>query len=244
MTDDNCALEPTRRHRSLPRPETWLLGPPPTDGQPCWRRVYPGRLDQVSAARAFPAEVLADTERAEDAALITSELVTNALLHTRSSDPGGWFGLEVTRPTWPCDPDLTGPAGTVGTASTARIAVHDLGGRNTPRLPRPSTATAPPGPPLHEHARGLPLVACLALDLGWSGTPRTGHTVWAVLAITTHLHVLAPTQLSTPPTINMAGSCGHAGHGGAAATAKPGEQRAPSVSDQTALRPDQGGERR
>jgi hypothetical protein len=96
----------------MSQPAAWL----DFRGVMTWRRVYPGRLDQVCVARSFPAFLLADTSRAHDAMSITAELVSNALLHTRSGERGGWFGVEVIRGT------------------LARIAVHDLGGTHVPQL--------------------------------------------------------------------------------------------------------------
>jgi anti-sigma regulatory factor (Ser/Thr protein kinase) len=127
-----------------------------------WRRVFPGRLDQVARARSWTAMLLADTSRAEDAELILTELVSNALLHTRSGEPGGWFGVEITL------------------GRHARIAVHDLGGRPTPQL----VCTAPESDDvLAEHGHGLRVVQDLAALVGVNGSPASGHTVWALLAL-------------------------------------------------------------
>jgi anti-sigma regulatory factor (Ser/Thr protein kinase) len=49
--------------------------------------TIPGRPEQVSRARAFVAALAGPA--AETAALLTSELVTNALLHTSSGHDGG-----------------------------------------------------------------------------------------------------------------------------------------------------------
>lgn len=140
----------------------WLHG----NGAMTWRRIYPGRLDQVARARSWSTMLFADTGRADDAALITTELVSNAVLHSSSGEPGGWFGVEISR------------------RRQARIAVHDLGGR-----PAPQMATAAPqnqygqeGPPA-EHGHGLQIVRTLAAQVGVSGTPDSGHTVWALLTL-------------------------------------------------------------
>ncbi|WP_131740467.1 hypothetical protein [Actinomadura roseirufa] len=44
-----------------------------------WRRVYPGRGDQVQAARNFVKTLFAGTGREEDVAVVVSELAGNAV---------------------------------------------------------------------------------------------------------------------------------------------------------------------
>jgi serine/threonine-protein kinase RsbW len=58
-------------------------------------RTFPARADQISQARAFVREILAGCQLAEDAALICSELATNAVLHSDSAKPGGWFTVRA-----------------------------------------------------------------------------------------------------------------------------------------------------
>jgi anti-sigma regulatory factor (Ser/Thr protein kinase) len=127
-----------------------------------WRRVFPGRLDQVAVARSWSGQLLAGTGRADDAVLVVTELVSNALLHTRSGQPHGWFGIELA---W---------------GRHARIAVHDLGADRTPLL---ALASVPVEELLGEHGRGLQLVRELAEDVGVDGSRESGHTVWALLAL-------------------------------------------------------------
>lgn len=55
--------------------------------------TIPGRPEQVSRARAFVAALAGPA--AETAALLTSELVTNAVLHTSSGDDGGTVTVVV-----------------------------------------------------------------------------------------------------------------------------------------------------
>jgi serine/threonine-protein kinase RsbW len=65
--------------------------------------AIPGRGEHVRATRAFVAEVLgrlgvaAGAAAADTAVLLTSELVTNAIRHTRSGTPGGLVLLAVRR---------------------------------------------------------------------------------------------------------------------------------------------------
>ncbi|TDC79882.1 ATP-binding protein [Actinomadura sp. 7K507] len=135
--------------------DAWLQA----KGRMIWRRVYPGRLDQVGQVRSWVKAQCADIEGADDAALIAVELVSNALLHTRSGEPGGWFGVELSR-----GHDLC-------------IAVHDLGGRSVPAF-----NTAEGRGMLAEHGHGLRLVAASAAHVGIEGDPVAGHTVWARLS--------------------------------------------------------------
>jgi anti-sigma regulatory factor (Ser/Thr protein kinase) len=52
--------------------------------------TLPGQADQVRAAREFVAGALGELEAITDTAvLLTSELVTNAVRHSRSAEPGG-----------------------------------------------------------------------------------------------------------------------------------------------------------
>ena len=52
-------------------------------------RSFPGTPEAVSAVRAWVAGFVPGSAVADDVALITSELVTNAVLHTASGLPGG-----------------------------------------------------------------------------------------------------------------------------------------------------------
>ena len=52
------------------------------------RRVFPGSGDQVARARLFVGHVLGGCPAADDAVLLTSELVTNAITHTASGRGG------------------------------------------------------------------------------------------------------------------------------------------------------------
>lgn len=139
-------------------PTEWLCGYGPL----IWRRVYPGRLDLVGQARSWVALQLADTDCVDAAVSITAELVSNALLHTRSGQSGGWFGVEVSR------------------GSHVRIAVRDLGGCMVPRIGRSAPASVDEPA---EHGYGLLLVADLGAEMGVDGNPDEGHTVWVLLPV-------------------------------------------------------------
>ena len=58
---------------------------------------FPGRPDQVRAARAFTSKTLGDDHPcAPVAVLLVSELVTNSVLHSDSRLPGGTVTVTVT----------------------------------------------------------------------------------------------------------------------------------------------------
>jgi serine/threonine-protein kinase RsbW len=133
--------------------EEWLTWP----GAMVWRRAFPGRADQIRCARSFAASLFEGSKRQEDIRELVSELAANAVVHTRSGQPGGWFGLEVVAD------------------KVARVSVRDLGGAGTPKiLPEPLVASE-----LRTSGRGLFLVRAKAADLGVHGSPAHGHTVWA-----------------------------------------------------------------
>jgi anti-sigma regulatory factor (Ser/Thr protein kinase) len=134
----------------------WLWGAEPMR----WRRIYSGRADQVTSAREFARSLFAGTGREDDVATVVAELCSNAVLHTRSGESRGWFGLEVTF------------------GNLSYIGVTDLGGGCVPLF-----RSEKPGCELNEGGRGLQLVADLAVSYGIHGSSEHGHTVWADLAL-------------------------------------------------------------
>ena len=133
-------------------------GPRARDPLPRWRRVFPGRDDQVREVRRWLTALLPGVPERDDAVVAAVELVTNAIRHTASGHCG-LVAVEVTC----CGPVL-------------RIAVADDGAPGGPRL-----AAAPGG--LAESGRGLHLVRALAASTGVCGDPR-GRLVWADIAWT------------------------------------------------------------
>lgn len=117
-----------------------------------WSRTFPATPDQVPQARRFLAELLAGSAVAGDALVCLSELVTNALCHSRSGRPGGTFTVRAA---------LTG--------NTLRVAVEDQGGRWAPR---------PGASPGAQRGRGLVIVRQLARAWGRTGGSGIGRTVW------------------------------------------------------------------
>jgi serine/threonine-protein kinase RsbW len=119
-----------------------------------WRRVFPGREDQVGQVRRFVAELLAGYPERDDIALCASELATNAIRHT-ASGRGGLFAVELS---W--------------TGMTIRLAVADGGAPAGPAL-RQHDPDA-----LEEAGRGLDVVASLCDSYGAEGDHR-GRVIWA-----------------------------------------------------------------
>jgi anti-sigma regulatory factor (Ser/Thr protein kinase) len=58
-------------------------------------RAFEGLPESVGAARAWVAGFASGSPAADDAALLTSELVTNAILHSASRLPGGQVMVSV-----------------------------------------------------------------------------------------------------------------------------------------------------
>ena len=75
-------------------------------------RSYPARPDQVARVRALLAGMLGDCPAAADVILMADELVTNAVLHSRSHEPGGTFRLRIL----------------ISDGDSVRIEVADAGG--------------------------------------------------------------------------------------------------------------------
>ena len=94
---------------------------------------------------------------ADDAALVASELVSNAVIHTRSGQPGGMLILAVKVSEHP---------------AAVCIRVRDAGTLGAPLL-------AAPGPG-SEHGRGLAIIAALATE--WGSEPSgSGRATWCRL---------------------------------------------------------------
>lgn len=118
------------------------------------RRVFPGSADQVGRARQFVGQVLGECPAADDAVLLTSELVTNAVTHT-ASGRGGKIVVTVYR------------AGT-----RVRVEVRDDGSDQVPVVRAYGLA--------EESGCGLGLVELMAHCWGYRGGQR-GRIVWFML---------------------------------------------------------------
>jgi len=115
------------------------------------RRVFPGDPAQVAHARRFVQRTLAPHGLAADAALLTSELATNAVQHTVTGQGGTFEIIICQRP------------------ATVRIAVIDAG---SPTIPAPL-----PQGGLNPSGRGLALVDALSRQWGQQGN-RHSRAVW------------------------------------------------------------------
>lgn len=121
--------------------------------QQVWELLGPGLPEAVGRARRWTGDVLIGHPRADDAALIVTELITNAVTHAASPD----FRLTVRRE----GGDLT-------------LTVTDRGGgTGHPRVVHPDDAAA--------HGRGLAIVHLLA-DHVRITCGLLGHTVAVKLA--------------------------------------------------------------
>jgi anti-sigma regulatory factor (Ser/Thr protein kinase) len=115
-----------------------------------WSRAFAATPAHIREARRFLAAILDGHPAADDAVLCLSELAANAVLHSRSGQPGGHFTVR---------------AGMHGDG--LRVEVGDQGGPWT-WLPRDD----------EQHGRGLLIVAQLAHGWGRSGDGAAGWTVW------------------------------------------------------------------
>jgi anti-sigma regulatory factor (Ser/Thr protein kinase) len=122
------------------------------------RTTLPGLPENVRDARQFVVQAIgARHPQADTATLLTSELVTNALKHSRSGLPGGTVELIVA-----------------AKAASLLISVIDNG--SDLGLPRAGNS------PGEESGNGLLLVESLAED--WGFASETGRTVvWFRLAL-------------------------------------------------------------
>ncbi|PZG10574.1 ATP-binding protein [Nonomuraea aridisoli] len=112
----------------------------------------PGTPSQVSRARGLVRDALGrDHPLYDDVVLLTSELATNAILHSRSGD-GGSFTVTVT-----------------SSEAAVRVLVEDAGSDGPPCVCRTSAQST--------SGRGLPLIE--ALSHRWGFTREDGSTtVW------------------------------------------------------------------
>jgi anti-sigma regulatory factor (Ser/Thr protein kinase) len=113
--------------------------------------------EAARTARALIRQVLgSDHPSAHDAQLVASELVSNALAHSRSGQPGGTLTLEVS-----------------ARSGDVVIRVNDGGGAvRGPAVQAPGADS--------EHGRGLRIVDALATDWGTQAS-ASGRATWCRL---------------------------------------------------------------
>jgi len=118
-----------------------------------WARTFPAVPAQVREARRFLAGLLAGQlnpgPATDDAVLCLSELASNAVVHSRSGQPGGQFTVRIR---------LHGP--------DLRVEVADAGG------PWGSPT------PNDQHGRGLTAVSAIARAWGVIDGTSGGRVVW------------------------------------------------------------------
>jgi anti-sigma regulatory factor (Ser/Thr protein kinase) len=113
-------------------------------------QTFRAAKDQIACARQFTQDALADHPAVDVAVLLVSELTTNSVLHSRSSD----FTLEITRTE---DDDL-------------HVIVFDSGRGGLPQLLD--------GGPADEGGRGVRLIDGLATRWGVMREREAGMAVW------------------------------------------------------------------
>jgi anti-sigma regulatory factor (Ser/Thr protein kinase) len=115
-----------------------------------------GSPESARAARALIRQALGDKHpSADDAQLIVTELVSNAIAHSRSGQPGGTLTVEVSN-----------------RAPEVLICVNDAGADETPAVTAVGSES--------EHGRGLRIVDALATEWGTASGPD-GRTTWCRL---------------------------------------------------------------
>lgn len=114
--------------------------------------TLPGRASDVRGARRFVAALLGDRPCVECAVLLTSEIVTNSILHSRSGD-GGKVMIVV-----------------IDLGAIVRVEVVDDGGGHIPLV---TTSE----PDLADRGRGLRIVQELAVSWGHHHDDH-GLTTW------------------------------------------------------------------
>jgi serine/threonine-protein kinase RsbW len=114
-------------------------------------RRFRGHPDQVAEARQYVSDLLEGGAATNDAILCVSELAANAVAHSRSGRPGGWFTVRAA----------------ISDSGRLRIGISDEGGPWAPVLLTDG-----------QHGRGLAIVRKLAQAWGVSTDSDDGRTVW------------------------------------------------------------------
>jgi len=122
-----------------------------------WSRKFPGEPPQVSRARSWVAGLLPACEPLDELLIFASELATNAVTHTRSGGPSGWFQVEV-----------------IWSPKAARVVVGDQGSDEVPTNRASSEADAAD----IETGRGLLLIDAMSANWGTAGD-ATARWLWA-----------------------------------------------------------------
>jgi anti-sigma regulatory factor (Ser/Thr protein kinase) len=148
----------TGRRRGTPKPAVVRGSPDSPRATVLGSLTIPGRPERVAAARAFIARTFSAKQiraDAEAATLLTSEIVTNAILHTRSGVDGGTVTVVV-----------------IGVPHGVLVEILDDGSASTPIVKGDLYAA---------QGHGLFLVQQLAAQWGYL-RDSAGTTVWFHLA--------------------------------------------------------------
>ena len=125
-----------------------------------WSREFPGIPAQVREARQWIQDLLPDCAPLDDLVFVANELITNAVEHTRSGEPGGWFGLDI-----------------VWLAKEVWVVVTDQGSDSVPTI----TTKKDDANSTEEDGRGLWVVHAMSSDWGMAGS-ASGRWVYAAVA--------------------------------------------------------------
>ena len=114
-------------------------------------RVFDGSREEIRRVRAFVRQLVDGCPAADDVVLLSSEVATNAVVHTASGDGGAFFVLVLVESGW------------------VRVEVHDLGSAKAPVIRKSRQPD--------ESGTGLSLVEKIADRWGFHGGQR-GRVVW------------------------------------------------------------------
>ena len=114
-------------------------------------RIFDGSPEEIRNVRAFVGQLVDGCPAADDVILLSSELATNAVLHSASGADGTFSVSVLIESGW------------------VRVEVHDLGSDTAPTVRR----SRQPG----ESGAGLSVVEIIADRWGFHGGPR-GRVVW------------------------------------------------------------------
>lgn len=114
-------------------------------------RIFDGAPEEIRSVRAFVGQFVGGCPASDDVVLLSSELATNAVMHSASGDHGTFCVTVVIE------------------RGSVRVEVHDLGSSTSPAVRRS-------GQPA-ESGAGLGLVEVIADRWGFAGGER-GRVVW------------------------------------------------------------------
>jgi serine/threonine-protein kinase RsbW len=143
-------MRPTELRASPRRVADTMQSPGAVNAAVIYSRVFSGQATQIREVRATLGRALADCPMADDAVLAASELSTNAVMHSRSREPGGRFTVRAE----------------LYAGDYLWLEVEDGGGPWTEQ-PRSDV-----------RGRGLTIVAAVASDWGVEGD-ALARVVWA-----------------------------------------------------------------